>query len=195
MIVWIDLETTGLDVTKDVVLEVAAIITDDALVEIARFSEVCHWQLARGLLDGYTCNIDPYVVKMHTDNGLWLASSEATARRLTVDEWLETFIVKHVEAVGKKLGPQLGGSTINFDRAFLKAQFPLTHSTLHYRNVDVTTLNELARRFWPAVHAARPRNASAAHRAAADVEESLNLARYYTQALGPMLNKDQTLCA
>lgn len=202
MLVFIDLETTGLDPETNVVLEVAAVITDDALNEVARFERVTteakHFDLSK---------VDPYVLKMHVDNGLWNASllasdfytTDATGREIVqpssainhVDSALVAFITDHVgldefdmPRVGAKLGPQLAGSTISFDRAFMQKHLPHAHRLLHYRNVDVTTFNETARRFLPVLHDGRPRSGpSAAHRAMPDVLESLNVYRYYVDAI------------
>lgn len=79
-------------------------------------------------------------------------------------------------------GAQLAGSTISFDRSFLAEHFPLTHAKLHYRNVDVTALNELARRVWPELYEARPERKEA-HRAMSDIEESIAVAKYYIEHL------------
>ncbi len=194
-IVWVDIETTGLDPVKHYVLEVAAVITDDKLVEIDRFERVIRYAWAERMLvkwgagqNASAYDVDPFVLEMHAKNGLWQASADAAAGPGFVDRELAAFITGTVGAIGEKAGPQLGGSTISFDRAFLKADLPLTHATLHYRNVDVTTLNELSRRFWSSVYEARPRNPIAAHRAMADVEESLNVARHYVNALGPVIS-------
>jgi oligoribonuclease len=200
VIVFCDLETTGLDPEKHAVLEVALVITDDALADVPKgaISRVVHWPRARFMLNGNEyfgpdrCaeahDVDPFVLDMHTKNGLWQASANSGDTLAAVDRSLATFITERCGgAVGEKKGPQLGGNTISFDRAFLKRHLPLTHATLHYRNVDCTTLNEMAKRFWPAVYEGRPRAAkdAAVHRAEADVMESVELARYYSKALCP----------
>jgi oligoribonuclease len=198
MLVFLDLETTGLRPEKHFVLEVAAIITDDELTEIVRFTAVANWVYSHQLAVGreaerennaWYADVDPYVLEMHTKNGLWAASAASKIRRYDIDQMLAAVIDETVRNAGgtpgEKTGPQLAGNTISFDRAFMRDQLPLSHALLSYRNVDVTTLNEMARRFWPAVHAARPRTAGDAHRAEVDVAESLATARYYAQALGP----------
>ena len=200
MLIFMDLETSGLRADTHSVLEVAVIMTDDAFADIARFTAVAHWLYASDLADAnsavrdafakFTVDVDPFVLEMHTKNGLWAASMASTMSLDDVDSMLATFIAEtcaaHGVVPGEKTGPQLAGNTINFDRAFLQAQLPLTHALLHYRNVDITTLNEVARRFWPAVHKDRPRSAGNVHRAEADVLASLETARYYARTLGPV---------
>jgi oligoribonuclease len=202
MIVFCDLETGGLDPEKHPVLEVALVITDDALADVPKgaISRVVYWAPAPYMLvedptrlaaEARFYDVDPFVLDMHTKNGLWQASATSEHTLASTDAMLHAFIRERCgDAIGEKKGPQLGGNTISFDRAFLKRHLPLTHATLHYRNVDCTTLNEMARRFWPAVYEGRPRAAkdAAAHRAEADVMESVELARYYAKALGPTAN-------
>lgn len=193
MLVFLDLETTGLDATRHNVLEIAAVITDDALVEVARYSAVVLWENARWMThplptvrDDWAkiCNVDSFVLEMHTKSGLWHACHYGQELR-DVELNLASFIRKHCSETGEKTGPQLAGNTISFDRAFLREHLPAVHALLHYRNVDVSTLNEVARRFWPLVHACRPK-AGSAHRAEADCVESLETARYYVRSLGPV---------
>ena len=171
-LVWIDLETTGLDPDTEHVLEVACIVTDAAFVELGRWSAI---------------KLDPVVREMHTTNGL-LALVEAHGRYARgVDEmlceWLQATAVINLD--GTATPPQLAGSTISFDRAFLRRHMPKSFGCLHYRNLDVSSFNEMARRQWPAVYEGRPRSDTKAHRAMIDVEESINVARYYARALIP----------
>ena len=188
MIVWVDLETTGLIPAKERILEVAAIITDDDLVEVARFHSVTSEARYHDL-----SQVDPYVLKMHADNGLWCESllAQEFGEIGRVDEALRFFIEEHCgENIYEKKGPQLAGSTISFDRAFMQVHLPTAHALLHYRNLDVSTLNEMSKRFWPEVYESRPRqNADggrSAHRAMSDIEHSLWTARYYASRLGPV---------
>lgn len=184
MLAFVDLETTGLKAEEDAVLEVACIITDDKLVEVARFESVVH-----GTAERHTT--DEFVRNMHTINGLWDAiDSDETPWSLdTVDDQFAAFIREHAvrvftDAKGKKSvdRPQLAGNTISFDRAFMKKHLPRAEAELHYRNIDISSMNEMARRFCPAMYSARPQNPEVAHRAMADTEESLRLARYYASA-------------
>lgn len=176
MIVWIDTETTGLQPAKERLLEVACVVTDDKLNEVGRYEAVTN---EAKFVD--FANVDPYVIDMHFKNGLWEASLKSPVARWVADTELVRFLGQHCP--GKH---QLGGSTISFDRGFIEVHLPLTNEHLHYRNIDVTTFNEIARRFWPEVHEARPRSAETKHRAMDDILESLNVMRYYTSKLGPI---------
>lgn len=194
MIAWIDLETTGLNPKRDAILEVACVVTNDELREVARFERVLYHgdanrcaQQAEGDLDrlaGLT-GIDRVVIDMHRKNELWLASRKSILGAREVEYDLVDFLRRYA---GER--PQLGGSSVHFDRSFLAEHMPRVVEVLHHRQVDVSTVNELARRFWPAVHQGRPSEvagAGPAHRAMPDILLSIETARYYAARLGPML--------
>jgi len=186
VIVFTDLETTGLSSRDHTVLEIASIITDDKLNELSSFHRIVHWWMASDILKGVIpdpVTVNPYVLDMHMKNGLWLASSLSRDRLYHVDAEFAVWIKTYCPETGEHTGPQLAGNTINFDRSFLQSCFPESHALLHYRNIDVTTLNEYARRFWPSSFASRPQRAEASHRAMDDVRESLATARHYSEKL------------
>lgn len=200
MIVWIDLETTGLSPKRDSILEVACIVTDDAFREVARFERVLSWRrdVAEALANAQPCDIaglsnasgvDPVVIEMHQKNGLWAEVANATYSIARVDEELAAFIQDRAVKVvdGRPDRPQLAGSSVHFDATFLAIHMPQTDSRLHYRQIDVTTINEIARRAWPTVHAARPKSTGTAHRAMPDIEQSLAVARYYVERFETLL--------
>jgi oligoribonuclease len=192
MLIWTDVETTGLDENTCTILEIAAIATDDALSVLGTFHVIT--DEAKRIPLG---SLDPYVAKMHMNNGLWLESCFASASIARADEnfatWLDAVIEAHAGSVDGKviaLAPQLAGSTISFDRAFLKKRCPSAHMRLHYRNLDVSTINEIARRVWPDVWVGRPganrKPEDAKHRAFEDISASIDVLRYYLREIGPM---------
>jgi oligoribonuclease len=194
MLAWIDLETTGLSPRVDRVLEVACVVTDDQLHEVARFERVAHHEDASALARlfdgreptqsevdgaGATAGVDPYVVRMHAQNGLWSLCETSPHSVASIDAELTTFLRYQTPEL-----MQLAGSTISFDRAFLAEHMKQTLAAIHYRNVDVTSFNEVARRFWPTVHDSRPRTGRA-HRAMSDILESIAVLRHYVADLMP----------
>ena len=201
MLVFADIETTGLDPSRHQILELALIVTDDNLEEKARFSRVFSHRAAKDLSIGsptddaavayaaaHHSDIDPFVVRMHRSNGLWKDSHLAVYKEFIETEAEIVAMIAAYAVPGEK--PMLAGNSVHFDRGFLagskltwygqKRSFPVLDALLHYRHFDCTTLNEFAKRFAPSVHAARPgANEPSPHRAMPDAENSLALARYY----------------
>lgn len=173
-IVWIDTETTGLYPRSDWMLEIAVIVTDSALNEVASFSEVLHVDLARTL-----DRMDEYVANMHAGSGLLgelaLATEESSGP--AVQERIIEFLNRH-----GAVGAVAAGSNIPFDRGFLDVWMSdLNRNALHYRSIDVSTVKELARRFAPDVFATAPQK-RLEHRALADIRESIAELRHYVDA-------------
>jgi oligoribonuclease (3'-5' exoribonuclease) len=214
-IAWIDFETNDLDPRTCTPLEVACIITDDAFKEIERYHEVIYWDgsakgldwLANGVEAGLNnlkyesrveyltrkrgssaCGfwVDPIVIDMHLQNGLWKESVTGAALD-TVDRQLSAFI-------GRCGKPPLAGSSVWYDREVMRNHMPRTFAALHYRTIDVSTIIEVSKRTWPTVEAGRPTSRKH-HRAMTDIEDSLELMRYYTQALGPAASNVPELTA
>lgn len=173
-IVWIDTETTGLYPRSDWMLEIAVVITDSALVEIAHFSEVLFQDVARSV-----ARMDPFVVEMHSRSGLLadLACATVESQGSAVQQRVLEFFAEH-----GALNSVVAGSNIPFDRSFLDVWMSsLNRDALHYRCIDVSTVKELARRFAPEVFAAAPTK-SLEHRALADIRESIAELRHYVDA-------------
>lgn len=174
MLVWTDLETTGLEPREGDVLEVALVVTDDDLREAAAMSVVIRpddWEAKRARLS-------PFIVDMHAKNGL-LWEVDISPYGPTVATKMVHHFLDQVAALNTKETP-LAGSTIGFDRAWLKEHLPSVEARFHYRSVDVSSFNEVAKRWTPDVYERRPK-ANAAHRALADVRESIDYLRYYRQ--------------
>ncbi len=169
-LVWIDLEMTGLDPEVEVILEIAVIITDGSLDQIIEGPElVIHADHAA------LNNMAPVVREMHELSGLTEAvrqshATVADAERLALD-----FVKTHVPDAG--LAP-LAGNTVHADRAFLRRYMPDLEAWFHYRNVDVSTIKELTRRWNPEVLENAPEKGGG-HRALADIRESINELKFY----------------
>lgn len=172
-LVWIDLEMTGLDPRADHVLEIATVVTDAQLEIVATGPELVVHQP-----EAVLAAMNPWCVEHHQASGLTerVRSSPvglATAEAMTLD-FLRTQC-----APGSA---PLAGNSIHMDRFFIKFHMPALEAFLHYRNVDVTTIKELARRWCPEVVEAAPRKADS-HRALEDILESIAELRFYRERL------------
>jgi oligoribonuclease len=172
MILFLDLETTGLNPQRDRIVEVAAVLmADDLSGEKLTYEQSV--ALARD-----AGPVDPYVVRMHTASGLWARIFDDSRPPSTIEE-VDANLATWVEAKGGR-GAQLAGNSIHFDRAFMAVHMPKTLALLHYRQIDVSSFNEVARRFWPEAYASRPGAAAPpAHRALADIDNSVAQLRHY----------------
>ena len=172
VLVWMDLEMTGLDPAKDAIVEIATLITDDQLQVIAEGPDLVIHQP-----DEVLETMDPVVRDMHTKSGLLEAIRAST---ITLDEaGLATlqFIKQHVP---QQRTVPLCGNSIGMDRRFLAVYLPAIEEWLHYRSVDVSSVKELARRWYPAVVANRPFKVGN-HRALDDIRESVAELQYYRE--------------
>jgi oligoribonuclease len=171
-LIWVDLEMTGLDVANERILEIATIVTDGELNVIAEGPELVVHQ-PPAVLDA----MNDWNKKHHGESGLVdrvRASSvdDAEAERQTL-----AFVAQHVPA---RSAP-LAGNSIHQDRLFLAAYMQQLEAHLHYRNVDVSTVKELVRRWYPTEYDARPKK-KGSHRALDDIRESIEELRYYRSA-------------
>jgi oligoribonuclease len=170
MLAWMDLEMTGLDPDRHVIVEIASLITDDDLNVIAEGPDiVVH------ATDEQLAAMDEVVRTMHTRSGLLesIRASDvelAVAGRATLE-----FLRAHIPTAGTV---PLCGNSIGTDRRFLARWLPEIDQFLHYRSVDVSTVKELARRWFPDSHGAQPRKVGS-HRAMGDVLESVAELAYY----------------
>jgi oligoribonuclease len=178
-----DLEMTGLDHTSDVIVEIATIITDDNLDVIAEGPD-----LVIGQPPDVLAGMEPIVLDMHTRSGLLDAvrTSEVTldeAGQATLD-----FIRAH--APEPRTVP-LCGNSIGTDRRFLAAYLPEIEEYLHYRSIDVSSIKELVRRWYPKIGQGRPQK-QGQHRALDDIRESIDELRYYRERVFVPSNGDGT---
>ena len=174
MLVWMDLEMTGLDHTSDVIVEIATLVTDDDLQIVAEGPDLVVYQP-----DDVLARMDPFVVDMHTRSGLLEQIKSSTISLEQAGAETLAFIKQHVP---QERSVPLCGNSIGTDRRFLARHLPEIEEHLHYRSVDVSTIKELARRWYPAALSALPRKATA-HRALDDIRESLEELKYYRQHL------------
>ena len=173
-VVWIDLEMTGLDPTRDEIVEIAAIVTDGELVELDEGVSYVVRPSDLALLDG----MEDVVTTMHTESGLLpeipggISVAEAGAAVLE-------YVRSHVPDPGRA---PLAGSSVYVDRGFLSRYLPDLDAHLHYRLIDVSTIKELSRRWFPRAYFNAPTK-TGGHRALADIRESIAELRYYRQTV------------
>ena len=165
---------TGLDHTKEVIVEIATLITDDDLVIIAEGPDLVIHQP-----DEVLAAMDPFVVEMHTRSGLLdkIRTSEVTleAAGAATLEFIRTHIPEPVSV-------PLCGNSIGTDRRFLAAYLPEIENYLHYRSVDVSSIKELAKRWYPELDA-RKMMKNGTHRAMDDIRQSVEELRFYREHL------------
>ena len=169
-----DLEMTGLDPTRDVIVEIATLVTDDELQVVAEGPDLVVHHPPEVL-----AAMGDRVREMHTRSGL-LGAIEAS--QVTLEEAGRATLAFLVEHVGEAHKVPLCGNSIGTDRRFLAAYLPEIENYLHYRSVDVSTVKELAQRWFPEALAQAPRKAGG-HRALDDVKESVRELRYYREVL------------
>jgi oligoribonuclease len=167
-----DLEMTGLDPAKDVIVEIATLVTDDDLKVVAEGPDLVV-KTAESALSG----MDDVVVDMHTRSGLLDAIRASTVTLEDAGAQTLAFIREHVPEA--RTVP-LCGNSIGTDRRFLAAYLPDIEEHLHYRSIDVSTVKELARRWRPELLAAAP-NKAAGHRAMDDIRESVAELAFYRE--------------
>ncbi|MEO9095469.1 MAG: oligoribonuclease [Microbacteriaceae bacterium] len=172
-LVWIDCEMTGLDLEQDRLVELAIVITDYDLNIVDPGLDIVI-AADEAVLE----QMGDFVRAMHTESGLIdeipNGVTVAEAERMTME-----YMAKHVPE-GQR--PPLAGNTIGTDRAFLAKYMPNLDAQLHYRSVDVSSIKELARRWYPRVYFAAPEKAGG-HRALADILESIRELEYYRKAV------------
>jgi len=172
MLVWMDLEMTGLDPARHVIVEIATIVTDDDLEVVAEGPDLVVHQPAEAL-----AAMDDVVRTMHTASGLLPAIESSTVSLEEAGAATMDFIKAHVPEA--RTVP-LCGNSIGTDRRFLAVYLPAIEEHLHYRSVDVSTIKELTRRWYPKAFGSVPRKATA-HRALDDIRESIEELRWYRE--------------
>jgi oligoribonuclease len=172
-LVWVDLEMTGLEPERHMIVEIAIIITDGTLEQLVEGPD-----LVLAADESVLRRMDRVVVEMHTASGLLDEIRRSTLGTADAEAHVLDFVRAHVP---ERSAP-LAGNSIHADRAFLARYMPDLHGWLHYRNVDVSTIKELARRWYPDAYEAAPTKARG-HRALADIRESIGELRHYRSAI------------
>jgi len=169
-LVWIDCEMTGLDLKSDRLIEIAALVTDSDLNVLGEGVDVViHTDDAA--LDGMA----DVVMKMHTRSGL---IEEVRASTVTLEE-AEQMVLDYIRNhVGQAKTAPLAGNSIATDRGFIARDMPRLDDFLHYRMIDVSSIKELCRRWYPRIYFGQP-DKGLAHRALADIHESIRELKYY----------------
>jgi oligoribonuclease len=172
-LIWIDLEMTGLDTMADSILEIATIVTDKELNVVAEGPEfaIAH---PRERLEA----MDDWNRTQHAKSGLWRRVVESTTDMVGAEAATLAFLAQHV-APGKS---PMCGNSICQDRRFLVRLMPSLERFFHYRNLDVSTVKELCRRWSPALMAGFSKESM--HTALSDVRDSIAELRYYRQFMG-----------
>jgi oligoribonuclease len=172
-LVWIDCEMTGLNLRADALIEVAALVTDFDLNVLGEGIDVVVKPPPEAL-----DQMDDFVRTMHTSSGL-LSELDAGLSLADAEQQVLNYVKGHC-ADGSR--PPLAGNTVATDRSFLARDMPDLESFLHYRIVDVSSIKELARRWYPRAYYNAP-SKSGNHRALADIQESIEELRYYRAAI------------
>ncbi|AEX42481.1 oligoribonuclease [Corynebacterium diphtheriae bv. mitis] len=172
-LVWIDLEMTGLELDRHVIVEVAALITDADLNIIGEGVDLVVHATPEQLAE-----MDDFVTTMHTSSGLLEEIKASTVSLREAEDAVLALIAQHCDP---EHPAPLAGNSIATDRSFIRAQMPRLDKALHYRMVDVSSLKELSRRWAPRVYFNQP-DKGMAHRALADIVESIRELDYYRRA-------------
>ena len=191
LLVWIDCEMTGLDLGKDKLIEVAALVTDPELNVLGDGVDlVIH-------ADDASLESMPEVVRaMHAKSGL---TEEVRRSVVTMAEAEEAVLAYVKEHVPNPRSAPLCGNSIATDRGFLARDMPTLDNHLHYRMIDVSSIKELSRRWYPRVYFGQPAK-GLAHRALADIRESIRELEYYRRTVfvplpGPDVEQAKAIAA
>jgi oligoribonuclease len=169
-LVWIDCEMTGLDLKADLLIEIAVLVTDADLNILGDgIDVVIHAD------DDVLSSMIPVVTEMHTRSGLIEEVRASTVDLAAAEELVLDYIRTHVKQA--KTAP-LAGNSIATDRGFIARDMPKLDEYLHYRMIDVSSIKELCRRWYPRIYFGQPEK-GLAHRALADIHESIRELRYY----------------
>jgi oligoribonuclease len=172
-IIWVDCEMTGLDLDKDALIEIAVIVTDSWLNPLGAGVDV----VIRPPEEAFA-QMGDFVRNMHQASGL-LAELPGGVSLDQAQSLVMDYVHQHVPQPGKA---PLAGNSVSTDRGFIDRDLPQLGGFLHYRTIDVSSLKELARRWYPRVYFAAPEKLGD-HRALADIHDSIDELRYYRETM------------
>jgi oligoribonuclease len=173
-LVWIDCEMTGLDLARDALIEVAVLVTESDLTLVDDGLDVIIH-----VADDVLSSMVPFVHNMHESSGLTEAVREATTTLGEAEKLVLDYVKSHVPE--PKTAP-LCGNSIATDRGFLARDMPDLDAHLHYRMIDVSSIKELAKRWYPRIYQGQPQK-GLLHRALADIRDSVAELEYYRRTL------------
>ncbi|GIM86377.1 oligoribonuclease [Salinispora arenicola] len=191
LLVWIDCEMTGLDLGSDKLIEVAALVTDPDLNVLGEGVDVVI-HADEAALD----KMPEIVATMHAKSGLTEEVRRSTVGLAEAEDLILDYVTSHVK--DPRTAP-LCGNSIATDRGFIARDMPRLDNHLHYRMIDVSSIKELCRRWYPRVYFSQPQK-GLAHRALADVRESIRELEYYRRTLfvplpGPDVDSAKAIAA
>ena len=179
-LVWVDLEMTGLDAGRHVIVEVAVILTDGQLT-----TQIEGPQLVLSASEEELTEMDEFVTEMHTSSGLLDAIAASSTTVSEAEQEVLEFCKAHISP---DVRPPLAGNSVHADRGFIEAHMPELAEYLHYRILDVTSVKQAVTRWYPEMVGTAPEKAGG-HRALADIEESIAELQYYRETFfktGPL---------
>ena len=188
-IVWADCEMTGLDPDRHVLVEIAVIVTDAELRPLDEGID-----LVIHASEDELAEMDDFVQNMHARSGLTDQIRESTLSLAEAEQQVLKYVQRFVEVEG---AAPLAGNSIGTDRRFIAKYMPKLDEFLHYRMIDVSSIKELARRWYPKVYAGQPQK-GLSYRALADIQESIQELTFYRNAImvdAPGPDKRQILAA
>ncbi|MDR3360905.1 MAG: oligoribonuclease [Bifidobacteriaceae bacterium] len=172
-IVWIDCEMTGLDLATDALIEIAAVVTDSSLTPLGEGVDIVIKPPEAAL-----AQMSDFVRQMHSASGLLDQLSRGVSLAEAENQVMD-YVRAHVPTEGKA---PLAGNSVGTDRGFIDRDMPRLGAHLHYRTIDVSSVKELARRWYPRLYFAAPAKLGD-HRALADIHDSIDELRYYRASM------------
>ena len=172
-LIWVDCEMTGLDLDKDVLVEIAVLVTDSELNILGEGVDLVIKTTAEQL-----AGMNEFVTNMHTESGL-ITEIPNGVEISKAEAEIIAYLEKYAPGAGKS---PLAGNSVGTDRSFIARDMPLLNTYLHYRTIDVSSIKELARRWNPKAYFNAPAK-TGNHRALGDIQDSIAELAYYRSAI------------